>query len=42
MQPIILHYYGLSTFSEKVRVALGLKGLSWRSVDIPPRRHARC
>jgi glutathione S-transferase len=36
MQPIILHHYGLSTFSEKVRVALGLKGLAWRSVDIPP------
>ncbi|WP_218668963.1 glutathione S-transferase family protein [Variovorax sp. KK3] len=38
MQPmpeIILHHYGLSTFSEKVRVALGLKGLAWRSVDIP-------
>jgi glutathione S-transferase len=36
MQSIILHHYGLSTFSEKVRVALGLKGLAWRSVDIPP------
>jgi glutathione S-transferase len=36
MHPIILHHYGLSTFSEKVRVALGLKGLTWRSVDIAP------
>jgi glutathione S-transferase len=36
MQPIILHHYGLSTFSEKVRVALGLKGLTWRSVEIAP------
>ena len=33
---LILHHYALSTFSEKVRVALGLKGLAWRSVDIPP------
>lgn len=36
MPEIILHHYELSTFSEKVRVALGLKGLAWRSVDIPP------
>ena len=36
MTEIILHHYSLSTFSEKVRVALGLKGLDWRSVDIPP------
>ena len=35
MTEIILHHYPLSTFSEKVRVALGLKGLAWRSVDIP-------
>lgn len=31
----ILHHYAFSTFSEKVRAALGLKGLAWRSVDIP-------
>ena len=36
MQPIILHHYELSTFSEKVRVALGLKGLAWHSVDVAP------
>lgn len=36
MAEIILHHYSLSTFSEKVRVALGLKGLAYRSVDIPP------
>lgn len=36
MQAIILHHYGLSTFSEKVRLALGLKGVAWRSVDIAP------
>ena len=36
MSPIILHHYGLSPFSEKIRLALGIKGLAWRSVDIPP------
>src|SRR5215510_1635963 len=36
MPDIILHHYPLSTFSEKLRVALGLKGLSWRSVEIAP------
>lgn len=36
MPQFILHHYGLSSFSEKVRVALGLKGLAWRSVDIAP------
>ena len=35
MQEIILHHYEFSTFSEKVRIALGYKQLSWRSVDIP-------
>ncbi len=40
MSGIILHHYAFSTFSEKVRVALGLKGLAYHSVDIaglPPR-----
>ena len=32
---IILHHYDTSPFSEKVRVMLGLKGLSWRSVIQP-------
>lgn len=36
MSSIILHHYGLSTFSEKIRAAFGLKGLAWRSVDIAP------
>jgi glutathione S-transferase len=31
----ILHHYEFSTFSEKVRIALGLKQLAWQSVDIP-------
>jgi glutathione S-transferase len=35
MSELILHHYAFSTFSEKIRAALGLKGLSWRSVDIP-------
>jgi glutathione S-transferase len=32
---IILHHYGISLFSERVRLALGLKDVPWRSVDIP-------
>jgi glutathione S-transferase len=32
---IILHHYPPSPVSEKVRVALGIKGLAWRSVEIP-------
>ncbi len=35
MPEIILHHYASSTFSERVRLALGLKGLAWRSVTIP-------
>lgn len=40
MNDIILHHYPFSTFSEKVRTALGIKQLAWRSVEIagmPPR-----
>jgi glutathione S-transferase len=33
--PIILHHFDRSPFSEKVRVLLGHKGLSWKSVRIP-------
>jgi glutathione S-transferase len=32
---IILHHYPASPVSEKVRVALGIKGLAWRAVEIP-------
>jgi glutathione S-transferase len=32
---IILHHFQASPFAEKVRLALGLKGLDWSSVDIP-------
>jgi glutathione S-transferase len=36
MAEVILHHYALSPFSEKVRTALGLKGLAWHSVDVAP------
>ena len=32
---IILHHYPQSPVAEKVRVVLGIKGLSWKSVEIP-------
>ncbi len=35
MPETILHNYQLSPYSEKIRLALGLKGVSWRSVEIP-------
>jgi len=35
MNDIILHHYPSSPFAEKVRIALGLKQLAWRSVQIP-------
>ncbi len=35
MQEIVLHHYPQSPISEKVRVGLGIKGLPWRSVEIP-------
>jgi glutathione S-transferase len=40
MTDIILHHYDLSPFSEKIRLALGHKGLDWRSCKVeavPPR-----
>jgi glutathione S-transferase len=33
---LILHHYDFSSYSEKVRLVLGLKELTWRSVEIPP------
>lgn len=36
MTEIILHHFDLSPFSEKIRLALGLKGLAWRSVKVEP------
>jgi glutathione S-transferase len=35
MSDLILHHYELSPYAEKVRLMLGLKGLAWRSVQIP-------
>jgi glutathione S-transferase len=35
MTDIILHHYGTSPYSEKVRLGLGLKALAWASVEIP-------
>ncbi|MGI9405684.1 MAG: glutathione S-transferase family protein [Hyphomicrobiaceae bacterium] len=35
MSDMILHHYPQSPVAEKVRVSLGIKGLSWRSVEIP-------
>jgi glutathione S-transferase len=35
MTDIILHHYETSPYSEKVRLGLGLKGLTWGSVEIP-------
>lgn len=35
MADLILHHYAGSPFSEKVRLVLGMKGLRWRSVDVP-------
>lgn len=32
---LILHHYDFSNFSEKVRLILGFKGLTWQSVEIP-------
>lgn len=32
---IILHNYPQSPVAEKVRIALGIKGISWRNVEIP-------
>ncbi len=35
MQDIIFHHYPVSPFSEKIRLILGYKNLSWKSVMIP-------
>jgi glutathione S-transferase len=32
---LILHHYELSPYAEKIRLALGRKGLAWRSVQTP-------
>jgi glutathione S-transferase len=35
VRALVLHHYANSPFSEKVRLALGLKRLAWRSVTVP-------
>ena len=35
MAEVILHHYPMSPYAEKVRKALGIKRLAWRSVTIP-------
>ena len=35
MSELILHHYDMSPFAEKIRLALGVKGMSWRSVQTP-------
>ncbi len=35
MPDLILHHYDFSNYSEKIRIALGYKGLAWRSVIMP-------
>ena len=35
MTDLILHHYEMSPYAEKIRLALGLKGLPWRSVLAP-------
>lgn len=35
MTDIILHHYPQSPVTEKVRIGLGIKGLAWKSVEIP-------
>jgi glutathione S-transferase len=35
MSKVMLHHYPLSPYSEKIRLALGLKDVTWCSVDIP-------
>ncbi len=35
MADLILHHFDISPFAEKIRLALGIKGLAWHSVQIP-------
>jgi glutathione S-transferase len=36
LNPIILHHFELSPFSEKIRIVFGFKQLAWKSVRISP------
>jgi glutathione S-transferase len=35
MNDVILHHYPASPYAEKIRLMLGFKGISWKSVTIP-------
>lgn len=35
MAQLILHHFDISPFAEKARLAIGIKGLAWHSVQIP-------
>jgi glutathione S-transferase len=35
MSDLVLHHYEMSPYAEKIRLALGRKGLAWRSVQTP-------
>jgi glutathione S-transferase len=35
MAELVLHHYDISPYAEKIRLVMGLKQLSWRSVQIP-------
>ena len=35
MPGLVLHHYSTSPFSEKVRIAFGIKQLAWKAVQIP-------
>ena len=35
MSDLILHHYWPSPFAHKIRLALGLSGIPWKSVEIP-------
>jgi len=35
MSDLIIHHYDMSPFAEKIRLALGVKDLAWRSVQTP-------
>ena len=38
--PLILHQYDISPFSQKAQKMMGLKGLSWQSVEMPMERRS--
>ena len=35
MTDIVFHHYAASPFSEKVRIAFGIKQLAWKAVAVP-------